>query len=758
MIVLLYFFVWAECSYSIFQNDERDAPADLDPDIPSHFKREMVNAITEHTSLPDDGDVFYTLAPSWLGYMSSSKPDDRRDQLPLISDSPDFTADERGTQFTPAWVRVTGEYVFFRADVAAVAEMKRDLGASDSHPKEFPLIRSSNVYPTVAVTSQLIKFQFCDDMPDKMICDQQRQMEDLGYNPQTEVFPSHNLLDGDTKTLCSLLGSDGAPTWIALILPENIYIGHVIMHVSNSVSGGDKSRLIDQLRVSLEWFDMRIACDPVDSESKMSRLTDYEDDYQLTSSCGGYIASRIFIQIDRYKGKSIPINLSLSEIEIMGNPSGHPRLTIKSPPMNFNNSIVNIYFKSNFESKTFESQQHEEGLKTGEQDRSNIEHVLAISIDSTISKTTIFPFTVLLTLGYHNGLVSVSLENCGFLKEVQTTHFDAPLCVSDETLPPCSWSLLFLEETFEVYIDKRLAGIFSNDADENCSDCVKQFCRDISFQQGMAIGYYGTTFEIDVMEVWDNIRKPKVLSSKSDRHDFCYHEERTMIGNANCWSLVTETPQFLNTTSGTLVYGFEALGVSELLEEEFMELYSDVLTGEIVEGSLHGLYEDYFDSAEYLQEVEDVFADRLTMGFLETTERLLSDQKRKHSTIHDYLIIDYIDKLVFEVSTFFEEIWLITQGLLPVSPHNEPNARYIEKRNKVMDLASTILPLINKGGPGDVARNMDMSGERAQPEREPSDEINKENDIPYQFDVSMEEMGVNFINNIATLVKKSFVY
>ena len=75
-----------------------------------------------------------------------------------------------------------------------------------------------------------------------------------------------------------------------------------------------------------------------------------------------------------------------------------------------------------------------------------------------------------------------------------------------------------------------------------------------------------------------------------------------------------------------------------------------------------------------------------------------------------------------------------------------------------MDLASTILPLINKGGPGDVARNMDMSGERAQPEREPSDEINKENDIPYQFDVSMEEMGVNFINNIATLVKKSFVY
>ena len=648
--------------------------------------------------------------------------------VPARSESSERAAETTSPTITPTWYHATGDYIAMRGDVANILEMKRDLRALDGYPQQLPLNQSNNVTPVIALASQLRKFQLCSSQNE--VCSEQLEMEDFGFDSETQVFPAINLHDRDYDTICSISGSDEAPAWVLLILPGNVFVGQVILYVSQLLEQVDSTRLSEELRVNLEWFDMRITCDDLEPFSTDSSLPGTEEDYQLMSSCGGHIARRIFLQMDRHTGKSIAINLTLSEMEIVGNPSSYPRVSLRSPRMEFVNSVVNIYFKGS-------SEAHRGRL------HSNVEvlHVLAIAI----GHVTLIPVSRMLTLQYNNGLVNVSLEKCGYLSRSQTVNLVPPPCVHDQTLPPCSWTLVFLYDSLEVYIDKSLAGIFRKDtgncsgSQSSCTECQK------IFSKGLGLSYYGNDFALDVVEIGDSLIEPKVITRKSERHNFCYNEEIILV--MMCDYLITQNTALMNKTSQALVYGFEALGVSDLLEEEFMENYSDVLAQLVIDSiGLDRL--QYFESPEYLLEVENTYVDELlndNPDMLTEAELLKTIQIERHGRIFRQLMLSDVDDRIFEIEVYLRDIEFTITSIMDLP---WPSTFHVyEEWQETLEYMLDLKEKLNNRRPADVEVNPDQMDERSHSQGESPDHVSTVTTYENDLTVFVENVGPGFILN-----------
>ena len=565
--------------------------------------------------------MFHTYEAKYIPDYTTEEPDRAaRSESPAVTEK----------TITPPWTQVTGHQLLMRRDMVLISERKEALGADKGYPKEEPLGGNHTLSPTVAVTSMLREFCTVNQS-----CPESTNMTHFGFDWENHAFPAYNLIDGDTRTISSILGSHEAPTWIVLFLSEEVFVGQVKIHLSNLLEETDHEKILEQLLVTLEWFDLKTTCDPVKNGS---------NDTQLISFCAGQIASKVFLQIDRFKRRYNPINLTLSEIEIVGNPSGFSRLSMKSPKIKFNASIANIYFKG--VSRNIAEQSELEHMASPVY---KTEHTLIIGSRSGNLGIRLYKSRRLHLRLYENGSLDLVLEKCGTLHVIQRASADQlPSCLSlDQATSPCPWTLVFWNNFIEVYIDKIVVGKFEKLPALNCTaDPITCGRCSAIFNRGEAIAYLGSHFNVDVLETSHHLREPKVLSTKAERHDECYFHEQTLT--ANCLDMLTNDKTYLNLTSEQFSFGFEVLGVSDILEDEFINLSLDSVVVNIADHIMDNVYEDYFLSDEYLADVEEEFALQMqSLAKLEEVEILKLEEMYKHEIIFEALRY-YQANLMFE--------------------------------------------------------------------------------------------------------------
>ncbi|KAL5262837.1 hypothetical protein ACHWQZ_G008283 [Mnemiopsis leidyi] len=696
---------------------------------------------------------------------SEEKEVDKEDRITEQADTVGRTDSPQVTErpITPPWSLATGKHLLVRGDVIQIYQRKAALGADEGYPNQDPLGGNHTVFPRVAVTSQLR--EFCTT---GQPCPESIDMKNFGFDWENHVFPAHNLIDEDTRTISSILGSHEAPTWIAIILSEEVFVGHVRVQVSNLLGEVDLLKLSEQLLISLEWFDLKTTCEPVRSGSNVT---------QLTSSCGGQIASRVFLQIDRFKKRYNPINLTVSEIEIVGNPSGYPMISMRSPDIKFADSIANIYFKNNSNAVDGETPRAPLELSNP---KYKLEHTLIIGFEYNYNMVSMNSKKLYLRI-HTNGSLDLFLQKCGSLRAVQRANLDQfPSCISSVE-SPCSWTLVFFNSSIEVYIEHAFVGKYEKLPATNCTAeperCQK--CLKI-FERGQAIAYAGGRFEVDVMETSHHLRERKVLTTKEERHDECYFQERSLI--SNCMSVITEEGVFLNKTSNSFCLGFEALGASDIMEEEFINLNLDSVAAEIAEGMMDELFEDYFRSEEYLVELEKEFSLQLqSTAKREELEDLKLEEIKKHRSIYEYLIFYIVDNMFDFFAGFtadVEEILLLKNSSMTMMELVNMSAALNEKLDNrsagptamnIVHMKPTDLPKDDSvsettTGPetrsdleevdvkqmnleGELSDDMDLAGRPTPQPTTSTLSTDGENDT-FEIDLLIDDFGRNFLSNL----------
>ena len=791
MMLLLLFTFLVQLSHSL-ADDPRERHHDSIIQIPSPTLKmfdvtqapsfEIENKRLYNPVLNSDSDEFIGQARNNIvfhTYEAKVEPDHPTEEPDRAARTESPTVTEK--TMTPPWTLATGHQLLMRRDLVLISERKEALRADEGYPKEEPLGGNHTLSPTVAVTSLLREFCTVDQS-----CPESINMTKFGFDWENHAFPAYNLIDGNTRTVSSVLGSHEAPTWIVLFLSEEVFVGQVKIHLSNLLEETDHEKILEQLLVTLEWFDLKTTCDPVEKGS---------NDTRLISSCGGQIASKVFLQIDRFKKRYNPINLTLSEIEVIGNPSGFSKLSMKSPRIKFNASIANIYFRgvsSNIAEETRKAVNTVEEHEKLANSPYKIEHILIIGLKSRKLGLLLYKNRRLFLRLYENGTVEIVLEKCGALKPIQRANPDQlpPCLLLDQTTSPCSWTLVFWDSSIEVYIDKSVVGKFEKLPAVDCTaDPTKcERCSSI-FSLGEAIAYSGNLFDLDVIETSHHLREPKVLSTKAERHDECYFHEQTLI--SNCMDELTNDQVYMNLTSNRFCFGFEALGVSDILEDEFVNLSLDSVVADIADSIMNNYYEVYFRSDEYLADVEEEFALQLqSLAKLEEVEILKLEEMGRHEMIFAVLRYYQADSVYQNMEGFLhdlQEVLLLRNDSLSLTEVMNMTSEINEKLDNrssgptamnAIFMGSGEIPsasdAVGSGREADELTDLEdmdiepeqldleqMHLEKVDSERELSDEIESteeptgepptrtvvEEEETFEFDLQLEEFGRQFLSN-----------
>lgn len=529
------------------------------------------------------------------------------------------TTEPTRTTFTAPWSLATEELAFLIWDQAVVIERKNDLNADRVYPHNTSL-ENAPISPIAAATSMLR--DFCDK---KECPPDDYEKEGLGF--QLGMLPGGNLIDGSLTTLCALWGSDETPTWVVLYLPKSYYVHHVVIHVS-AIPGKeilDTNILLNQLLVSLEWYDLQEECDPVEVVETAQTNSNIK---QLNSTCRGGIAHRVYLQVNRFSLESVPLNLTLAEIQVFGAPTGYHRHTSKSQMTNLNNTVVNLFFRLGTDSAWAETDRGKQGGKT----RAFMLHTLGLYAKGKTHE---------LVFRYVDGYVTVTLDQCGELERLKYRNASEIMipCLADNNQPPCGWTVVFLEDTLQVYIESSLVGVFGKENERCGEDCeensacsnVCDLCQEL-FNKTEAVSNKGHAFGVDTTKVWDTLKRPKRPSSKKERHDTCYKTEQTLA--RNCEFMILDVKILNKTEPLSLHHGYETFGVTDRLEEEFLEEQVDAIVGAIVDGVLEEHVEEHFLSVEFEREVQDAFEDHIIQPeLLEVVDLFITNQLQNHREI-----------------------------------------------------------------------------------------------------------------------------